>query len=242
MLTVTRSWNKALHNTLQVTRRLPELLLFLISACAAAGIKCERSTAEVVTTYCSSLYSAGTRMLAKCALCSLARFQAINQKDFELSHSEIELFHSLLFSAAKDDEGDSNVWYIYTLTTGHYLHFLLLLGYRFALSEHNAELFAKTIFDQSTIFETLNVVFEFHTEVDVLNNALLFLEAMIRNAKLQAISPELILVIKRIFFSSRSSDLQLSAYFCMLSLGLEAEVPYDTGKMCVIRDKHLTTF
>ena len=70
-----------------------------------------------------------------------------------------------------------------------------------------------------------------------MKNALLFLEAMIRGAKLQAISPQLISVIKAIIFSSTSSDVRQNAYFCILALGLEAEVTHETGEsmhMCTL--------
>lgn len=208
-------------------------MLFLISTCAAADVKCEgffTSTKKAVECYCSPLYSSPTHLLAKCALCSLARFQDIGTEKFELAGSEMELLQVLLSLAAKDDDGDCSVWDVYTLTTAHYLHLLLFLCYRFALSEHNAKLFAESAYKETTVFDILNIVFEFHTEDSVLRNALLFLEAMIRQAKLLTISAPLISAVKRTISSSTSSDVQENAYFCILALELEKEVTYETGK------------
>ena len=210
----------------------------MISACAAADAKYEgffKSIKGFVNSYCSPLYSSATRMLAKCALCSLAKFQEISEDEFKLDYSELDILQTLLSLAAKDSDGDCNAWPVYTLTTAHYLHFLLLLCYRLSLlSEHNAKLFAKSVFKEKTVFDTLNVVFEFHTEEKVLKNALLFLEAMIHRANLQTISPQLVSLIRGIIFSSTSSTLQDNAYFCIRSLGLEAEVAYDSGKTIVL--------
>ena len=142
-------------------------MLFLISTCASAGVKCEgffTSIKEVVEEYCSPLYSSSTQLLAKCAICSLTRFQNISKKKFELASSEMKLLQVLLSLAAKDDDGDCSAWCVYTLTTAHYLHFLLLLCYRFALSEHNAKLFVASVSEGKNIFDTLNVVFTLRTE------------------------------------------------------------------------------
>lgn len=151
----------------------------------------------------------------------------------------MELLQNLLSLAAEDEDGDCNAWGVYTLTTAHYLHFLLLLCYRFALSEHNARLFADSVFEEKTIFDTLNMVFEFHTEDSVLKNALLFLDAMIHGAKLQAISPQLTSAIKTVIFSSTSSDVRQNAYYCILALGLEAEVTYETGECLFVHVPNL---
>ena len=171
-------------------------------------------------------------MLAKCVMSSLARFQSISEKEYELTDSELEFLQVMLSVAAKDADGDCSAWHVYTLTTAHYLHFLLQLLCRLAHSEHNSKLIAESInkVNGKTTFDIMNLVFEFHTEECVLKYALLFLETMIRKLKLQTVSSQLISAVKQLIFSSSSTDVQEGAYFCILALDLQEEVAYDAGK------------
>ena len=182
---------------------------------------------KIVQCFCvETLSLSTTRLLAKCTVSSLARFEDIDSKQFELSKSEIDTLIMLISNAVDDEHGESNAWPVYTLTAPHYLHYLLLLSTNLLRSKSNAKLFLEEYeFNGKsvTVIGLLSSIFQHHSDVLLLERALYFLENLCLcvnstiSVLVETMYPQLIASVRDLL-KSTNSKLQEGAFFCLLSL------------------------
>ena len=187
----------------------------------------ERKYKEIMKDFCSGS-SMTTKLLAKCALSCLAKFGNVDSKDFKLCHSELKILFILMSPAVKDEDGESNVWPVYTLTTPHYLHCLLTFCYHFLTNEDNAKLLLEGKFlvdgDSVTLLGILNSVLQnHHKNLILLERVLHLLERFSLTLhsniiiEIQDNYPQIVTSIESLLTNDVES-LQQCAFFCLRAL------------------------
>lgn len=180
------------------------------------------------------MYSLTTHLMAKYAICSLAKVCSIDECEYDLNLSEVcNLLFSLFAAAKESSDCECNSWEVFTLTVPLYLHYLLQICCYFSLSEQNAKLFSENEFKNEEcslkVFDVLSIILDCYSHVDlVTENALLYLEIIGNGAQgklnIPEIYPKIKSAIENILSSSTSQDILQNVHFCMLALGLKIAI------------------